>query len=171
MRLDRKLVAYHGSHLPLDEIERPRKLKNAGNVGIWLTSNPEAAALYGDHIHVVEVPPGNYFKADSRPRPGPLNVVQRVFFDRALLGAQARPRRGEDISDVWNRVAFDPEYLDAWRERMIANGYDGVVWKNSYIDRSTTEPPHDVYLTFSRRVEVLDRWRWGVPRPWTSDLD
>lgn len=156
MLLNRKIVAYHGSHLPLDEIERPRTLKNTSNVGIWLTSNPEAAALYGDYIHVVEVPPGNYFNAGSRPRGH--DEVRRVFFDRTLLGPRAKPARGEDFDDVWNRFAFDPKYLAAWRERMIAKGYDGVVWKDSYIDRGPAEAPHDVYLTFRSRVDVLDRW-------------
>ena len=64
----------------------------------------------------------------------------------------------EVAHDVVGVVFRSWPYLKAWRQRQVSNGYDGVVWKDSYIDRLRSGPPHDVYLIWNH-VPVKVRQR------------
>lgn len=56
-------------------------------------------------------------------------------------------RKAEEIS---RKLLKNPQYAARFKEQLASEGYDGIVWKNSLIDRGSGDKPHDVYLLFNK---------------------
>lgn len=171
-------------------IPDPHERKVLSSLGTWFTSVPERAEMYGDHIYELEIPEGNFMEAPTENFGAfffdPMLVTQHMehiknagsmyylalkWWEYTTKGEDAyswrkKPRlkkaeleQGE--AALWDLVFGNWGYLQAWRAKQQAKGFDGIVWRNSSIDSVESER-HDVYLFFGpvpikRKLKTVER--------------
>lgn len=175
-RLVREAIGYHGSWQPdlTEVIPDPEGQRTLNGLGTWFTSSSEQAKRYGDNVYEADVPDGRYHEAstddfsrffyDLALARNRLSAADRPLVDAYIAGVQQpsnpvlRPRllqlkrAGKNWQSEAREAIFklfrDWDYLQAFRSKLQQQGFDGIVWRNSHIDASAEDGPHDVYLIF-----------------------
>lgn len=142
---------FHASHESIDKLN-PRTVRNLDTIGTWVTGDPAAAkTLYGPNVYKADVVPKNMLQA-------PTDNFDSLFYSNANLFKQTFPNEPLSTLEKFKQKGLakaDPQiesmrqtYLQSYRQMLQDAGYDGIVWKNSRIDLSKNDKPHDVAVLF-----------------------
>jgi hypothetical protein len=139
------ITVYHGTHENLTTFIN-REVKNYDSIGTYFTSNKQYAnMLYGKNVVAANITLNNPLIVNNV---NDLESFDKVFYDRSLTTVS--------FSNI-NKLLLDTNYINALRNKLINDGYDGIVFQDSRIDLAPGDKEsHSVYIVFNtNNVQVI----------------
>ncbi len=147
---------FHASHEDI-RVLLPRninQIKTLNNIGTWVTGNAEQARkLFGPKVFETKVKDVNLLIAHT-------DNFDEFFYSNKNLFKDLFPNEDLNLLDrfkekglsvIDNRIAsMRTEYLQAFRKSIEDAGFEGIIWKNSRIDLTKGDAPHDVVVFFNK---------------------
>ena len=143
---------FHASHKNIEKLT-PREVDTVDTFGTWVSGSSDTARmLYGPNVKQADATPKNLLEAHT-------DNFGDFFFSNENLFKKLFPN--EDVSllkkfDEAGLKKSDPKvwemrkaYLTEFRKMLQDAGHDGVIFKDSRIDLSKADSPHDVAVLFN----------------------
>ncbi len=143
---------FHASHQNIEKLT-PREVDSVDTFGSWISGDSGTAkTLYGPNVKQADVTPNNLLKAHT-DNFGEFffsneNLFKRLFpeADVSLLKKFDEGGLKKSNPEVWE---MRKTYLNEFRKMLKDAGHDGVIFKDSRIDLSKGDKPHDVAVLFN----------------------
>ena len=143
---------FHASHQNIEKLT-PREVDSVDTFGSWISGDSGTAkTLYGPNVKQADVTPNNLLKAHT-------DNFGEFFFSNENLFKRLFPEADISLLKKFNEGGLkksDPEtwemrktYLNEFRKMLKDAGHDGVIFKDSRIDLSKGDKPHDVAVLFN----------------------
>jgi hypothetical protein len=139
------ITVYHGTHEELTTFIN-REVKNYDSIGTYFTSNKQYAnMLYGKNIVAANITLNNPLIVSNVTD---CESFDRVFYDQSLATVS--------FNNI-NKLLLDTNYINALRNKLINEGYDGIVFQDSRIDLAPGDKEnHSVYIVFNaNNIQVI----------------
>jgi hypothetical protein len=135
-----EIIVYHGTHATITEFI-DRKVKNYDSIGTYFTSNKEyARMLYGKNTITAAITLNNPLIVN--------NVTDCESFDRVFYDTELTNLKFNE--DNMRKLLLNCDYITALKNKLIKQGYDGIVFQDSRIDLSKEDKEnHTVYIVFN----------------------
>ena len=143
---------FHASHQNIENLT-PREVESVDTFGSWISGDSGTAkTLYGPNVKQADVAPNNLLKAHT-------DNFGEFFFSNENLFKRLFPEADVSLLKKFDEGGLkksDPEiwemrktYLNEFRKMLKDAGHDGVIFKDSRIDLSKGDKPHDVAVLFN----------------------
>lgn len=122
---------YHGSPVVNLKVIRAPRPQRIDQLGIWLTSDPKMAQLYGEHVYEVFTP--------ECPSVLWVSVEEDPYFIPSLANDFLKPAaRRKLLTDERNDVLYgekglyrNKRYAEAVRQHLLDEGYCALLWPDA----------------------------------------